>query len=617
MRTTFLLVSILLLLAGRAEAADEETIQQYDRILTQNGIEPTPEGILNYLSPLNGKRLKKLIAQLGHRDYAKREQATQLLSALPTLPEAALERATTSPDPEIRYRARIVIERSKKGKNSTVMQVALLRIRGKEFAKAVPLLLELIPQFSRSDLVSAASQALRSVAQKSHADLLRKTLYSSKHTQLRIAVLHTLGSIGEKSLLPDLKKLNKDQDERIRLAAAASLLRLKEREGLLTLAELLKSDNVQVRADAITILQAAVGRRFNYLAVDKSPARNRAANEWIAWVSEHGATAKLNHASPKKLLGSHGRITGGTLKEKMTGHSSTVYCIVFSPDGKLLASSSGDRTIKVWNVATQKLAWSIDPSDKKYAKDAHSTTIRSVAFSPDGTILASASYDHTIKFWDVKTRKLIRTLTGHTSSLRIIQFSPDGKLLASSSTDNTVRLWNVATGKTVHVLSGHTQTVRSVAFRSDGLLLASSSSDRSIRLWNVKTGAHLKTLTGHTSSVRSVAFSPNNRTLVSCSLDNTVRLWDVFSGKERVTLRGHSLSVKCVDFDQRGRFIISAGNDRTVRIWDPYTGKQTAALSGPTSSLWHCAISPDGNLVAAAGSDRSIYLWGLKRSAGP
>lgn len=604
MRLALLVMVILPFVQSSATAADNAKFARYEKILKDGGVKPTPEGILEYLSPLSAKRLGALIAQLGDSNYEKRQQATKLLSSLPAVPSASLQTAAESDDPEVRYRAKLIIERNRAGRNSSVMHAALQRIRGEEFAKAAPILVELIPQFQRTDLVMAAATALKSVAQKSHSDLLRKTLYASSHTPLRIAVLQALASIGDKAIIPDLRRLQTDKDEKLRFAAGAGLLGFKERTGLKTLAGLLKSDNVQIRADSVAYLQAATHQKFGYLAVDRSPARQRAAEAWSVWVDKNGATCKLYDATAKTVLASHALVNGGDMIHKLTSHGSTAYCVAFSPDGKQLVSCGGDRMLKLWNVATGKLLWS---------KSVHTSTIRGVDFSPDGTMIATGSYDRTIKLWDAKTQKLIRTFTGHKSSVRIIDFSPDGKLLASAGSDNQIRIWDVATGKSLKTLIGHTQTVRSVAFRSDGQLLASSSSDKSVRLWNVKTGALVTVLAGHTSSARSVAFSPDNRTLVSCSLDNTVRLWDVNSGKERVTLRGHSLSVKCVDFDRKGRFIISAGNDRTVRVWDPATGKSIATLTGPTSSIWHCAISPDGNLVAACGSDRSVYIWRLTR----
>ncbi|MFZ2349580.1 MAG: PKD domain-containing protein [Candidatus Bipolaricaulis anaerobius] len=159
-----------------------------------------------------------------------------------------------------------------------------------------------------------------------------------------------------------------------------------------------------------------------------------------------------------------------------SGHTSDVYSVAFSPDGSLLASGSDDNTIKLWEVATGRLVRTLT---------GHTWDVYSVAFSPDGSLLASASYQE-IKLWDVATGRLVRTLTGHTGSVLSVAFSPDGKLLASGSDDNTIKLWEVATGRLVRTLTGHTGSVRSVAFSPDGSLLASGSSDGTVLLWDVQ-----------------------------------------------------------------------------------------------------------------------------------
>jgi parallel beta-helix repeat protein len=157
----------------------------------------------------------------------------------------------------------------------------------------------------------------------------------------------------------------------------------------------------------------------------------------------------------------------------------------------------------------------------------HTDPVRSVAFSPDGRLLASGSYDNTIKLWEVASGREVRTLTGHTGDVTSVAFSPDGRLLASGSVDDTIKLWDVATGREVRTLSGHTSDVNSVAFSPDGRLLASGSDDKTIKLWDVATGSLVRTLSGHTSDVNSVAFSPDGRLLASGSDDNTIRLWDI------------------------------------------------------------------------------------------
>jgi WD40 repeat protein len=205
----------------------------------------------------------------------------------------------------------------------------------------------------------------------------------------------------------------------------------------------------------------------------------------------------------------------------LTGHTWSVSSVAFSPDGRLLASAgSFDHTIKLWDVATGSLVRTLFGS---------TYDVRSVAFSPDGRLLASGSGsgNNTVKLWEVASGSLVRTLTGHTDDVNSVAFSRDGKLLASGSDDKTIKLWEVASGSLVRTLTGHTDDVNSVAFSPDGRLLASGSNDKTIKLWEVATGSLVRTLEGHTSYVTSVAFSPDGRLLASGSWDTTIKLWDI------------------------------------------------------------------------------------------
>ncbi len=231
---------------------------------------------------------------------------------------------------------------------------------------------------------------------------------------------------------------------------------------------------------------------------------------------------------------------------ELSGHGSFVNSVAFSPDGKTLASGSGDKTIKLWNVGVKKDSEDFGKEIKTLR--GHGDTVYSVAFSPDGKTLASGSRDSTIRLWNVGVKKdsedfgkNIKTLTGHGSSVWSVAFSPDGKTLASGSHDKTIRLWNVEKGnkdfgKEIKTLTGH-GIVISVTFSPDGKTLASGSGDKTIRLWNVEKGnkdfgKEIKTLSGHGHWVYSVAFSPDGKTLAFGSGDKTIKLWTLFEDED-------------------------------------------------------------------------------------
>ncbi|MGH3248919.1 MAG: trypsin-like peptidase domain-containing protein [Trebonia sp.] len=292
--------------------------------------------------------------------------------------------------------------------------------------------------------------------------------------------------------------------------------------------------------------------------------------------------------------------TGKTIR-LLTGNTSQVNDVAFSPDGSLIAAASNDQTVRIWEVAT---------GIHRTTLRGHGDQVGAVAFSPDGSLIATASDDHTARTWDSATGTHRTTFNGHSEWVRSVAFSPDGSLIATASRDWTARTWDTATGTQRVTFNGHREWVRRVAFSPDGSLIVTASRDSTARIWDTVTGTRRTTLSEHFEGLNSVAFSPDGSLIATTAQDNTARIWDTFTGTSICTLRGHTDWVRDVAFSADGTLVATASRDGTVCLWDAatWTRRSTLGIAG-RSPVRDVAFSPDGSLIATASGDLDARIW--------
>jgi small GTP-binding protein len=301
---------------------------------------------------------------------------------------------------------------------------------------------------------------------------------------------------------------------------------------------------------------------------------------------------------------------GFKLRHALRGHEDVILSVTWSPDGRLLASTSVDKTIRVWDPSTGTHVCTLG---------GHFEGVNHAAWSPTRSLFASSSFDRTIRIWSSEYWEHLRTLTGHTDDVPGIAWSPDGRILASCSIDKTILLWNVDNWDIDSRLLGHTGGVHRVAWSPDGSRLASCSYDRTIRIWDSENGGYnSRILQGHSTQVISIAWSPDGHTLASSSFDRTIRIWDPDTGRQVRVLEGHTDTVRSVSFSSDGRILASNSSDETVKLWRCDTWEMIGALDEVSARYWPpgVAFAPKETVLATLGEqDTIVRIWDLDHRA--
>lgn len=286
----------------------------------------------------------------------------------------------------------------------------------------------------------------------------------------------------------------------------------------------------------------------------------------------------------------------------LTTDDTSVRAIAFDPNGQRLASGGNSNTVQLWNVNT---------GSREIALPGHSGVIFDIAFSPDGSRIATASEDGSARLWDSDTGRGLFTLRGHIGEVRSVVFSPDGRMLASAGEDQTVRLWDANSGSQIHVLRGVDVRVLGITFSPDGRQLFTGWTNNAIAVWDTSTWDQQMQLPGHMGEIRALAVNPQATLLASASADDTVRLWDARTGQSRFALTGHGRDVFACAFTPDGSVLASGAADTAIRLWNAETGEALATLSGHGGWVFDVQFNSDGALLASAGGDGTVRLWGF------
>jgi len=291
-----------------------------------------------------------------------------------------------------------------------------------------------------------------------------------------------------------------------------------------------------------------------------------------------------------------------SFEAELVGHSDNVTGVAYSADGHWLATAGSDHSVKLWDARVHRLI-------KSFA--GHTDSVRDVGFTPDGRTLVSCDRAGIVRVWNVAEGREETNWEGHEGEIRGLAVSLDGTRVATASRDKMVKIWRLPDGRREAALIGHAGVVEDVAFSADGALLASAGRDKTVRLWRTDDWRNVVTIQGHQDDILAVAFSPDGELVVSAGWDKEIKLWRVSDGAPLATLTGHADGVRSLSFSSDGRWLLSGSWDKTIRLWNLADRRLSEVVIGHQDGVMATAFSPTGRQIASASGDKRVKLWSL------